>query len=165
AGRYRAVFFHLYRGLRLWQRAMADRLRQQGAIETRSVLGRRRLDVSKFNDATNAPIHGTGADGFKHALALLFEHRHEVPTAKPILAVHDELAAECPLEDVAATEEWLKRHMEAGMAEAVAGKVPIQVETTIGRDWAGTPVKKQPKKTGTGTTRSPGNTKARRERN
>ena len=35
--------------------------------------------------------------------------------------------------------DWLRRHMVAAMSEIVAGKVPIEVETMIARDWAGTP--------------------------
>jgi hypothetical protein len=44
-----------------------------------------------------APLRGqgTGADGLKLALALLWERREEAPGAFPVLAVHDEIVIEC----------------------------------------------------------------------
>ena len=44
-------------------------------------------------------MQGTGADGLKIALTLLYERRDECPSAVPILAVHDEIVVECDEED------------------------------------------------------------------
>jgi DNA polymerase I-like protein with 3'-5' exonuclease and polymerase domains len=138
ASRHRRRFFVTYRGLWLWHRRVADRLQHAGAIETRTLTGRRQLHITSFPIALNTPVQGTGADGLKLALARLYEHRQEVPAARLIATVHDEILAECPAEQAAATAAWLRRHMVAAMAEVVTAQVPIIVDTTIGLDWAGT---------------------------
>jgi DNA polymerase-1 len=43
----------------------------------------------------SSPVQGTGAEGLKLALAILYERRDECPGAVPILAVHDEIVVEC----------------------------------------------------------------------
>jgi DNA polymerase I len=58
--------------------------------------------VRKFTERTNAPVQGTGADGLKLALALLWERRHQCPGAFPVACVHDEIVVECDKEDVEA---------------------------------------------------------------
>jgi DNA polymerase-1 len=83
---------------------------------------------------------GTGADGLKGALARLFAHQHEAPDARLVAVVHDEIVAECPVEAAAQTAAWLQRHMTAAMTEILHEAVPVMVETTIGQDWAGTPL-------------------------
>ena len=57
--------------------------------------------------------------------------------ARLVAAVHDELVAECPEAGAPATAAWLQRHMTTAMQELVGDRVPIVVETTIGRTWAG----------------------------
>jgi DNA polymerase-1 len=63
-------------------------------IETRTLAGRRRPGVVRFSEKLNIPVQGTGADGLKLGLALLWERRHECPGAYPVLAVHDEIVVE-----------------------------------------------------------------------
>ena len=84
----------------------------------------------------NSPV-GTGADGLKLALARLFQHRDEVPDARLVATVHDEILAECPEDAAEATALWLVRHMTGAMQELVGDRVPIIVEATSGRSWAG----------------------------
>jgi DNA polymerase-1 len=136
AERYRQRFFEAYPGLRHWHR-------QTGATqstETRTLAGRRRLEVSRFTERLNSPVQGTGADGLKGALARLFAHQHEAPDARLVAVVHDEIVAECPVEAAAQTATWLQGHMTAAMTEVLHDAVPVVVETTIGQDWAGTPL-------------------------
>ena len=136
AADYKQRFFATYRGLDRWHR-------KTGAMEpteTRTLAGRRRLAMSKFTDRLNSPVQGTGADGMKWALARLFAHRDEAPDARLVVVVHDELVAECPIEAAEQTAVWLRTHMQAAMTELVQEKVPIEVEVTLGRDWAGTPL-------------------------
>jgi DNA polymerase-1 len=83
---------------------------------------------------------GTGADGLKWALARLFAHRDEAPDARLVAVVHDEIVAECPVEAAAQTAAWLQCHMTAAMNEILHDEVPVVVETTMGQDWAGTPL-------------------------
>ena len=140
AQQHRGTFFQLYPALRQWHQATGAALQQSQAIETRTLAQRRRVDVAKYTEALNTPIQGTGADGMKSALARLFAHRAEVPDARLIMCVHDEIVAECPQEQAEETAQWLQTHMTTAMAEIVGGAVPVVVETTIGQDWAGTPL-------------------------
>jgi DNA polymerase I len=54
-----------------------------------------------LTDRLNAPVQGTGADGLKLALALLWERRGECPEAVPVLVCHDEVVVECETEQAA----------------------------------------------------------------
>jgi DNA polymerase-1 len=136
AAQYRQRFFEAYPGLRHWHR-------QTGATqstETRTLVGRRRLEVTAFTERLNSPVQGTGADGLKGALAQLFAHQQEAPDARLVAVVHDEIVTECPIEAAEQTATWLQRHMVAAMTEMLHDAVPVMVETTIGQDWAGTPL-------------------------
>lgn len=82
--------------------------------------------------AMNTPIQGTAADIIKIAMnrteqALL----REVPQAKLVMQVHDELIAECPKEFADAAKEVMKREME----NAVKLSVPLAVDVNIGENW------------------------------
>jgi len=136
AEQYRDRFFAAYPGLRRWNRETA----RNQPTETRTLAGRRRLEVANFTWRLNSPVQGTGADGLKWALARLFAHRDEAPDARLVAVVHDEIVAECPIEGAAQTAVWLQEHMTAAMTEILHDAVPVVVETTIGQDWAGTPL-------------------------
>ena len=144
AARYHAAFFQTYQGLHRWhQQAKRDiehARRTEQTIETRTLTGRRFLGVRHFNVLLNIPVQGTGGDGLKLALARLFEHRHEAPGVFPVACVHDEIVIEAPLMDAEHAAAWLQHHMTRAMQEIVADAVPIDVETAIGKDWAGTPL-------------------------
>jgi DNA polymerase-1 len=133
---YRQRFFDAYAGLWRWHSETAEWPR----TETRTLAGRRRLDVSRFTERLNSPVQGTGADGLKLALAQLFAHRHEAPDARLVAVVHDEIVAECPVEAAEQTARWLQQHMAATMTEILQDAVPVVVDITIGQDWAGTPL-------------------------
>jgi len=130
AAAYRDRFFDAYSGLRAWHRSQVD-----GVVQTRTMAGRRRLGVEKFTEKLNSPVQGLGADGLKLALGLLHETRDEVPSAAPILAVHDEIVLECDHQDAERAREWLERCMREGMSELLK-RVPVEVEGQIGRDWS-----------------------------
>ena len=137
---HRRAFFDVYQGVRHWHRAIGETLQTEGSIETRTMIGRRRQHVAKFTEALNTPVQGTGADGLKAALARLWTHRQEVPDAQLIACIHDEVVVACPIEQQVETATWLQCHMHTAMQEIVQDHVPIEVETTIGSDWAGTPL-------------------------
>jgi DNA polymerase-1 len=92
AGRYRDAFFRAYPGLRDWHRSVGRTA--DAAIDTRTLAGRRRLGVARYTEKLNTPVQGTGADGLKLALALLWERREQCLGAFPVLAVHDEIVVE-----------------------------------------------------------------------
>ncbi len=106
-------------------------------MNTRTLTGRRQLGVKHYTIALNSPVQGTAADGIKLALARLFERRQEVPEVQLVAVVHDEIVAECPVEDAQQTALWLKQQMTDAMNEIVGDTVPVEVKVTIGRDWAG----------------------------
>lgn len=144
AAGYHQAFFRTYQGLQRWHQQAKRQLehvqRRQQTLETRTLTGRRFLGVRHFNVLLNIPVQGTGGDGLKLALGRLFEHRHEVPGAFPVACVHDEIVAEAPLAEAGHAAQWLAHHMTAAMREIIGDRVPIEVETTVGKDWAGTPL-------------------------
>jgi DNA polymerase I-like protein with 3'-5' exonuclease and polymerase domains len=131
AGRYRNAFFAAYPGLRRWHRSTPE-----GPVATRTLAGRRREGVGRYTEKLNTPVQGTGADGLKLALALLWERRRECPGAVPVLAVHDEIVVECDAGQAEAAGAWVSRAMRDAMAPLIA-PVPVGVEVKAGRTWAG----------------------------
>jgi DNA polymerase-1 len=135
---YRRRFFNTYPGLKNWH-DNERRSWQRGDIETRTLIGRRRMDVRKVTDRLNAPVQGTGADGLKLALALLWECRGECPGAMSVLVCHDEVVVECDAEQAAAAKVWLEKAMIEGMDVVLNGTgevaVPVEVEARIARSW------------------------------
>jgi DNA polymerase-1 len=134
AQQYRAAFFRTYPALARWHRTVGRSSNQ--AIETRTLRNRRCLNVVHFNEKLNLPVQGTGADGLKGALALLWERRHQVHGAVPVLVVHDEIVVEVDADRADAVAAWLKQAMLDGMATLVA-PVQVEVEISVGRTWAG----------------------------
>ena len=130
---YRESFFATYPGLRSWHRTVGN----GAARETRTLTGRRVLfHKPRFNDMLNSPVQGTGADGLKLALALLWERRGEMPGAVPVLAVHDEIVVECDADQADAVAAWLKQAMLDAMAPLI-DPVPVGIEVQTASTWGG----------------------------
>jgi DNA polymerase-1 len=131
---YRRRFFETYPGLKRWHDD-ERRAWQRGETETRTLTGRRRMDVEKLTDRLNAPVQGTGADGLKVALTLLWERRSQCPEAVPSLVCHDEVVVECDGERAADTKAWLKKAMIEVMDAVLSGTdevyVPVEVEARM----------------------------------
>ena len=138
AALYRGRFFETYSGLKRWHDNQR-RAWQRRETETRTLTGRRRMKVEKLTDRLNAPVQGTGADGLKVALALLWERRSECPGAVPVLDCHDEVVVECDAEQAGDVKAWLEKAMIEGMEAVINGMdevdVPIEIETRIARRW------------------------------
>jgi DNA polymerase-1 len=134
AREYRQAFFAAYPGLARWH----NTVRQKHAAETRTLAGRRRVLAVKDPDTLrlNSPVQGSGADGLKLALALLWERRDQCPGAFPVLAVHDEVVVECDADQADAAAAWLKQAMLDGMAPLIE-PVPVEVEVTVAPTWGG----------------------------
>jgi DNA polymerase I-like protein with 3'-5' exonuclease and polymerase domains len=132
ASKYRSAFFAAYPGLRRWH-AKAGRSKET-PLETRTLAGRRRHTVLRFTEKLNTPVQGTGADGLKRALGLLWERRDQCPGAVPVLVVHDEIVVEADADKAEAAAVWLKQAMVDGMAP-LAAPVPVEVEVKIGPSW------------------------------
>ena len=133
AQKLRDAFFRAYPALKRWHRSQPE-----GEVVVRTLLGRRRT-TDRYTEKLNTPVQGTGADGLKMALALLWENRALLWKAFPVLAVHDELVLEAPEEGAREYLEALTALMRQGMEEVLGGAVPVEVEGGIYRDWGATP--------------------------
>jgi len=137
---YRRRFFQTYPGLKRWH-DIERRSWLRGDTQTQTLTGRRRMDVERLTDRLNAPVQGTGADGLKLALTLLWERKDECPGAEPVLVCHDEVVVECDLEQAADGKAWLEKAMIDGMDTVVNGTderhVPVEVEARVARGWGG----------------------------
>jgi DNA polymerase-1 len=99
-------FFATYPGLKRWQRSHGS----PGIEHSRTLAGRRRLNVWSYSQKLNSPVQGSGADGLRNSLGLLWQHRDEAPaSAKIVLIVHDEVTLECHRDDAPAAADWLSR--------------------------------------------------------
>jgi DNA polymerase-1 len=134
AASYRVGFFKAYPGLARWHQTVGRS--RDLAEDTRTLLGRRVRGVVHFSEKLNAPVQGTGADGLKTALALLWERREQVCGAFPVLAVHDEIVVECDEALAATVAKWLKTAMLDAMAPII-DPVPVVVDVKIDRTWGG----------------------------
>jgi DNA polymerase I len=134
----RRRFFETYPGLKRWHDS-ERRAWQCGESETRTLTGRQRMNVERLTDRLNAPVQGTGADGLKLALALLWERKGECPVAVPVLVCHDEIVVECDAEQAAAAKTWLEKAMIEGMDAVMNGTgntpVLVKVDARIASSW------------------------------
>jgi DNA polymerase-1 len=120
-----------------------EKAKADGNVET--ILGRRRA-IPGIHDrngqvralaerlAINSVVQGSAADLIKLAMVNLQSRieRESLP-AKLLLQIHDELVIETPAEHADAMAEVLVEEMQ----NAMALKVPLEVEAGIGEDWFG----------------------------
>jgi DNA polymerase I-like protein with 3'-5' exonuclease and polymerase domains len=85
-------------------------------------------------ERVNSPTQGTEADGAKRALALLWQRRAEVPSARPVLFNHDEIVVEVDEGEAETAKGWLVRALLDGMAPLIA-PVPVRVDAKVGPSW------------------------------
>lgn len=82
--------------------------------------------------AMNAPIQGTAADIIKIAMVRVYRRlKTEVPAARLILQVHDELIVETPQGSAEQVRELVRQEMES----AVSLSVPLLVDAKVGKTW------------------------------
>ncbi len=82
--------------------------------------------------ARNAPIQGTAADIIKLAMIRVFEAlKKEVPEARLILQVHDELIVECDETDAEKVSALLKTEMQ----NAANLSVTLTADVAYGKNW------------------------------
>jgi DNA modification methylase len=139
---YHGKFFQAYPAIARWHALV--RIRRMN--ETRTPWGRRRLMDQTTPDTIriNTPVQGTEADGMKGAMALLWETRHTVPGAFPVLMVHDCLVVECDPSQREAVENWLRSAMVRAM-QPLLGDIPCGVDVHSGQRFKEEPPK--PEKT------------------
>jgi DNA polymerase-1 len=141
AKEYIESYFQQYPGIRDYMDKAKAEAREKGFVRT---IWGRRCYVPEINAkipsrrsyaeraAINAPVQGTAADIMKRAMARVWRAlRRELPEARLLLQVHDELVLEVPeklVEDAAAV-------IRPAMQGAADLSVPLEVEVGSGRTW------------------------------
>ncbi|MCQ2454742.1 MAG: DNA polymerase I [Clostridia bacterium] len=141
ADRYIKNYLATYKDVDNYMTEVIKKAKQDGFVTT--YFGRRRYlpELSSSNGmmrafgervARNAPIQGTAADIIKIAMINVYNRlRAELPTAKLILQVHDELIVECKDSDKEKTSKILVEEME----NAVELAVKLSVDAHTGKNW------------------------------
>ena len=139
---YMDAYYRRYSGVRSYMKEIVESAREKQYVET--LFGRRRSlpELKSSNSATrgfgervalNMPIQGTAADIIKLAMVNIDRRlRAQVPEAKLLLQVHDELIIECDREHAQEVMKLLKEEME----NVVYLSVPLIVETNYAECWA-----------------------------
>lgn len=138
---YMDAYFGKYHGVKEYMEKIVASARETGYVET--LYHRRRalpeLKSSNFNlrsfgerVALNMPIQGTAADIMKLAMVRVWERlRQELPEAKLVLQIHDELIVECP----EAAAERVREILQAEMVQVAALRVPLVADAHCGKNW------------------------------
>ncbi|MDR1821515.1 MAG: DNA polymerase I [Oscillospiraceae bacterium] len=141
AKHYMDRYFELYPRVREFMESCKESARENGYVTT--IYGRRRYfpdirssnrQLREFSEraAMNAPVQGTAADIIK--LAMINIHKRlkaELPEAKMLLQVHDEVLLEAP----EGTENAASKILEAEMRGAAELSVPLLTEVSVWRSW------------------------------
>ncbi len=139
---YIDTYLARYHGVREYMESTIAQAKEKGYVST--LFGRRRpipeLHASNYNlrsfgerVARNMPIQGTAADVIKLAMIRVYDRlARELPEAKLLLQVHDELIVECPEALGERAAAILKEEME----NTVRWSVPLTADAKIGQSWA-----------------------------
>lgn len=134
-------YFSSYPGVKEYMDESIRRARESGYVTT--MFGRRRYlpDIHSRNqvvrgnaerNAINAPLQGSAADIIKIAMVRIAGRlEKELPEAKMILQVHDELIFEVDLASV----EKLRSLVVEEMKGAADLRVPLEVDSGTGNNW------------------------------
>ncbi len=141
AGKYIKSYLYNYPSIDAYLEAVVEEAKSNGYTTT--AFGRRRY-IPELNApngmqrafgkriAMNAPIQGTAADVMKLAMIRVYNRlKRELPGARLVMQVHDELIVEAPVADREAAGRILKEEME-GCAKL---SVPLTVDVTSGPSW------------------------------
>ena len=134
AAQYRAAFFGLYPGLLAWHNRFEHKRSAPINVDDPSQSGRTRRAIQGFNERINTPVQMVEVHGMKRAMIMLHARRAEHPDAQLVLAVHDELVMECPVDQAQAVSDWLESVMFAAM-QPLLERVAVVTEPTIYPRW------------------------------
>ena len=141
ADTYIKNYLDTYKGIAAYMDNTIAQAKADGYVTT--LFGRRRYlpELSASNGmlrafgervARNAPIQGTAADIIKIAMIKVSDRlSRELPTARLILQVHDELIVECEKQD----KEIACRILEEEMSNAANMAVKLTVDANSGKNW------------------------------
>jgi DNA polymerase-1 len=135
------AYFNLFSGVRHFREVAVLEARQRGWVST--LLGRRRPipGINSTNKqkrgmaervAVNTIIQGSAADLIKVAMVKAHRRLEETASrARLLIQIHDELLFELPETELATTTPILQEVM----AQALPLRVPIRVNTKVGKNW------------------------------
>lgn len=124
-------FFEYYREIGKWHSFVKEQLKKHRFIEIKTLFGRR-LVASRFTDAVNYPIQGSGSDLLK--MATIIYHKNKDSSSKIVNLVHDEILIESL--DIKVEDNY--KLLESSMKNAgnfILKKVPIAFEIKVGNYW------------------------------
>jgi DNA polymerase I-like protein with 3'-5' exonuclease and polymerase domains len=145
AEEYVEAFYGLYPRIREYHEDTLEELTEVGSVDRRTLTGRLRANITNRNEAINAPVQGTAADGLKLAMALVYERLKRFVdddgryTAYVVNSLHDELLVECDEDDAKEVEKIVVDTMiEAmdGLLNADEPRVKLKVKSSITKTWA-----------------------------
>ena len=136
-----AAYMERYPGVRRYTEETLAEARDTGRVETLYGRVRQLPDINSRNYslrenakrmAINARIQGTAADILKLAMVRVDRRlREEMPEARLLLTVHDELVLEAPEEQGQGVGDLVRSSME----EVAQLDVPLVVDVGIGKTW------------------------------
>ena len=141
AADYIKSYLATYKKVDEYMERVVEKAKEDGFAST--VFGRRRLlpELKNSNGmlrafgervARNMPIQGTAADIIKIAMIRVEDRlKREIPEARLIMQVHDELIVEAPEDKAESASVILKEEMEG----AARLKVPLTVDVNVGKTW------------------------------
>jgi DNA polymerase-1 len=141
AKQYIDSYLEKYSGVRRYMSDVVAEAREKGYAST--IFGRRRYlpefesknyNIRSFGErvALNMPVQGAAADIIKLAMVnVSARFKAEGMKAALLLQIHDELIAECPLEEA----EKAKALLEEEMERVVSLSVPLVAEAHSGHSW------------------------------
>ena len=144
AKKYIDTFFEKFAAVRALMDRNIEEAKEKGYTTT--ILGRRRpIPELQSSDpvqrgfgermAVNSPIQGSAADLIKVAMINVHKKLHEdLPHAKMILQVHDELIFEAPEKELEEVKRLVRNQME-GVGTQLGLSVPLKVDLGIGKNW------------------------------
>lgn len=141
AREYINSYLERYPGVHEYLRRIVEEAKENGCVST--VFGRRRKipelqssnkNLQAFGErvAMNSPIQGSAADIIKIAMINVYRRlARELPEARLVLQVHDELLVEAPADKI----EEAARILREEMANAVSLAVPLPADCGTGENW------------------------------
>lgn len=136
---YVRTFYALYPQLEEYHDEVLGELNTNGYVDQKTLAGRRRDHITNRNEAINAPVQGTAADGLKIAMAEVYKRlRRFNGTAFIVATIHDELLIECDEANGPEVLEIVKKAMVETMDALVNAEephVPIKVEGAVTKVW------------------------------
>ncbi|MEZ0324026.1 MAG: bifunctional 3'-5' exonuclease/DNA polymerase [Hydrogenothermaceae bacterium] len=124
-------FFEYYKKFGQWHNTVKDYLQKHKIIEVSTLFGRKLL-ASRFTDAVNYPIQGSGSDLLKMAVILYYKNKDE--SSNIVNLIHDEIVIESREDRIEENVKILKDAMEKA-GKRILKKVPVAFDINISNSW------------------------------